>query len=160
KVWTGCLQAGSTPSAFRLTLDPGTAVAGPDDPASLGDPFVQLLGDAKKLDFAKHMGTHVRVSGKELSPAEAEREAALRPDQQEANATAAGLGGRGGGHLRYVRVEAISSTSGAERPLPLPGRGRDEFHFLRPPSSARPQKLKFIPTPDSPCTPSTGPSSS
>jgi hypothetical protein len=115
KVWTGCLQAGSTPSAFRLTLDPGTAVAGPDDPASLGDPFVQLLGDAKKLDFAKHMGTHVRVSGKELSPAEAEREAALRPDQQEANATAAGLGGRAGRHLRYVRVESISSMSGACR---------------------------------------------
>jgi hypothetical protein len=112
KVWTGCLQAGSTPSAFRLTLDPGTAVAGPDDPASLGDPFVQLLGDAKKLDFASLVGKHVQVNGKELSPAEAEREAALRPDQQEANATAAGLGGRAGRHLRYVRVESISSTSG------------------------------------------------
>ena len=113
KVWTGCLQAGSTPSAFRLTLDPGTAVAGPDDPASLGDPFVQLLGDAKKLDFAGLVGKHVKVNGKELSPEEAEREAALRPDQQEANATAAGLGGRAGRHLRYVRVESISSTSGA-----------------------------------------------
>jgi hypothetical protein len=115
KLWTGCLQAGSTPSAYRLTLDPGTAVAGPADPASLGDPFVQLVGDAKKLDFAGHVGKHVKVSGKELSPAEAEREAALRPDQQEANATAAGLGGRAGRHLRYVRVESITSMSGACR---------------------------------------------
>ena len=41
---------------YRLTLDPGTAVAGPDDPASLGDPFVQLLGDAKKLDFRDARG--------------------------------------------------------------------------------------------------------
>jgi hypothetical protein len=113
KVWTGCLQAGTTPSAFRLTLDPDSAVAGPDDPASLGDPFVQLLGDAKKMDFAKHVGKHVRVSGKELSQAEAEREAALRPDLQEANATAAGLGGRAGRHLRYVRVEAIASMTGS-----------------------------------------------
>jgi hypothetical protein len=112
KVWTGCLQAGSTPSAFRLTLDPGTAVAGPNDPASLGDPFVQLLGDAKKLDFAGLVGKRVKVNGKELSPEEAEREAALRPDQQEANATAAGLGGRSSRHLRYVRVESISSMSG------------------------------------------------
>jgi hypothetical protein len=112
KVWTGCLQAGSTPSAFRLTLDPGTAVAGPDDPASLGDPFVQLLGDAKNLDFAGRVGKHVKVSGKELSPEEAEREAALHPDQQEANATAAGLGGRAGRHLRYVRVDSISPLSG------------------------------------------------
>jgi hypothetical protein len=112
KEFTGCLQAGSTPSAYRLTLDPGTAVAGPSDPASLGDPFVQLLGDAKKLDFSKHVGKHVRVSGKELTPEEAERQAALRPDQQEANATAAGLGGRAGRHLRYVRVESIASMSG------------------------------------------------
>jgi hypothetical protein len=109
KAWTGCLQAGSTPSAFRLTLDPGSAVAGPNDPASLGDPFVQLLGDAKKLDFAKHVGKQVRVNGKELSPEEAEREASLRPDQQEANATAAGLGGRAGRHLRYVRVDSITA---------------------------------------------------
>jgi hypothetical protein len=113
KIWTGCLQAGSTPSAFRLTLDPASAVAGPNDPASLGDPFVQLLGDAKKLDFSKHVGKQVRVSGKELSQEEAEREAALRPDQQEANATSAGLGGRAGRHLRYVRVESITSTDGA-----------------------------------------------
>jgi hypothetical protein len=115
KIWTGCLQAGSTPSAYRLTLDPGTAVSGPDDPASLGDPFVQLIGNTKKLDFATHVGKHVRVSGKELSPEEAEREATLRPDQQEANATAAGLGGRAQRHLRYVRVESISSTSGSCR---------------------------------------------
>jgi hypothetical protein len=113
KAWTGCLQAGSTPAAFRLTLDPGTAVAGPDDPASLGDPFVQLLGDAKKLDFATHVGKHVKVSGKELTREEAEREAALRPDLQEANATAAGLGGRAGRHLRYIRVASIDSVGGA-----------------------------------------------
>ena len=59
------------------------------------------------------MGKHVKVNGKELTPEEAEREAALRPDQQEANATAAGLGGRAGRHLRYVRVESISPMSGA-----------------------------------------------
>jgi hypothetical protein len=44
KSWSGCVQAGSTPSTYRLNLDRGTAVAGPDDPASLGDPFLQLLG--------------------------------------------------------------------------------------------------------------------
>jgi hypothetical protein len=115
KVWTGCLQAGSTPSAYRLTLDPGSATAGPNDPASLGDPFVQLLGDSKKLDFAGNVGKRVKVNGKELSPEEAEREAALRPDQQEANATAAGLGGRAGRHLRYVRVESITTMSGTCR---------------------------------------------
>jgi hypothetical protein len=113
QVWTGCVQAGSTPSAYRLTLDPGTAVAGPNDPASLGDPFVQLLGGPKKVDLSKHVGKRVKVNGKELTPEEAERQAALRPDQQEANATAAGLGGRAGRHLRYVRVESISPMSGA-----------------------------------------------
>ena len=115
KSWSGCLQAGSAPSTYRLNLDLGTEVAGPDDPASLGDPFIQLLGDAKRLEFSGHVGKHVRVTGKALSPEEAAREAALRPDQQEANATAAGLGGRSERHLRYVRVESIANAPGTCR---------------------------------------------
>jgi hypothetical protein len=115
KSWSGCLQAGSAPSTYRLNLDLGTEVAGPDDPASLGDPFIQLLGDAKRLEFSGHVGKHVRVTGKALSREEAAREAALRPDQQEANATAAGLGGRSERHLRYVRVESIANAPGTCR---------------------------------------------
>ena len=52
QVWTGCVQAGSTPSAYRLTLDPGTAVAGPNDPASLGDPFVHQDSSRKAMSTA------------------------------------------------------------------------------------------------------------
>jgi hypothetical protein len=115
KSWSGCVQAGSAPSTYRLNLDSGTAVAGPDDPASLGDPFIQLLGDGKRLDLSVHVGKHVKVTGKELSREEAAREATLRPDQQEANETAAGLGGRPQRHLRYVRVESIASTRGTCR---------------------------------------------
>lgn len=113
KAWAGCLQAGSAPSSYRLNLDPGTGVAGPNDPVSLGDPFVQLLGDAAKLDFARYAGKHVTIKGKELSQADAEHEAALRPDLQEANATAAGTGGRSDRHLRYVRVQSIAEAPGA-----------------------------------------------
>jgi len=113
KVWSGCLQAGSAPSTFRLNLDAGSAIAGPSDPASLGNPFVQLTGNLTRLGVADHVGKHVTVKGKELSPEEAARLAALRPDQQEANATAAGTGGRSDRHLRYVRVESISNSPGS-----------------------------------------------
>src|SRR6188768_849010 len=84
--WSGCLQAGSTPSTYRLNLDSGSAVAGPSDPVSLGDPFVQLVGNLAKLGVADHVGKHVTVKGKALSAEEAAHMAALRPDQQEANA--------------------------------------------------------------------------
>ena len=51
--WSGCLQAGSTPSTYRLNLDAGSAVAGPNDPVSLGDPFVQNVGNLAKPGVAK-----------------------------------------------------------------------------------------------------------
>src|SRR6187200_2364050 len=110
--WSGCLQAGSTPSTYRLNLDSGSAVAGPSDPVSLGDPFVQLVPGGK-VDLAGHVGKHVVVRGKELTPAEAERQAVSRPDQQEANATAAGTGGRSERHLRYVRVASVKEAPGS-----------------------------------------------
>lgn len=111
--WSGCVQAGSVPSTYRLNLDEGTAVAGPDDPASLGDPFVQLIASAKKLNLTQYVGKHVTVTGKLLTPEEAAREAASRPDQQEAAETAAGTGGRPQRHLRYVRVEKVGITPGS-----------------------------------------------
>jgi hypothetical protein len=110
--WSGCLQSGSTPSTYRLNLDAGSAAAGPNDPVSLGDPFVQLVGNLAKLGVADHVGKHVTVKGKALSPEEAAHLAALRPDQQEANATAAGTGGRSDRHLRYVRVQSIADSAG------------------------------------------------
>jgi hypothetical protein len=110
--WSGCLQSGSTPSTYRLNLDAGNAAAGPNDPVSLGDPFVQLVGNLAKLGVADHVGKHVTVKGKALSPEEAAHLAALRPDQQEANATAAGTGGRSDRHLRYVRVQSIADSAG------------------------------------------------
>jgi hypothetical protein len=112
KVWVGCLQAGSAPSTFRLNLDEATDAAGPDDPASLGPPFVQLIGDATRLNLTRHVGKHVRIKGRELSHEEAAQEAALRPDLQEAATTAGGIGGRAERHLRYVRVESISAARG------------------------------------------------
>jgi hypothetical protein len=108
--WTGCIVAGTTPGAYRLNLDEGSAVAGPGDSVSLGDPFVQLVG---KVDLSGHVGKHVVVRGKELSAAEAERQAVSRPDQQEANATAAGTGGRAERHLRYVKVTSVKATPGS-----------------------------------------------
>ena len=112
--WAGCVQAGSTQNTFRLNLDPESAIAGPADPASLGSPFIQLLA-APKLNLAKHVGDHVTIKGKELTPQEAEHEAALHPDQQEANATAAGTGGRSERHLRYLRVQSIAVSPGSCR---------------------------------------------
>ena len=89
----------------------GTAVAGPGDPVSLGEPFIQLLA-APKLNLAKRVGDHVTIKGKELTPEEAEHQAALHPDQQEANATAGGTGGRSERHLRYLRVQSIALSPG------------------------------------------------
>jgi hypothetical protein len=112
KTWTGCVQAGSVPSTYRLNLDQGTAVAGPDDPASLGSPFVQLVAEKEKMNLTRFVGTHVTVTGKALSPEEAAREAANRPDRQEAAETAAGTGGRPQRHMRYVKVEKIEAAPG------------------------------------------------
>jgi hypothetical protein len=107
------LPAGWQHATYRLNLDSGSAAAGPNDPVSLGDPFVQLVGNLAKLGVADHVGKHVTVKGKALSPEEAAHLAALRPDQQEANATAAGTGGRSDRHLRYVRVQTIADSAGA-----------------------------------------------
>jgi hypothetical protein len=109
--WTGCVVAGSTPGAFRLNLDEGAAVATPADPSSLGDPFIQLVTD--KVDLSQHVGHRVNVRGTQLSPEQAERLAITRPDHQEANATAAGTGGRPERHLRYVRVTSVKQVSGS-----------------------------------------------
>lgn len=112
--WVGCVQAGSTQATYRLNLDQGTAVAGPGDPVSLGSPFVQLL-PGPKVRLSRHLGEHVTIKGRELSPEESDRQAAMHPDQQEANATAAGTGGRSERHLRYVRVESIAVSPGSCR---------------------------------------------
>ena len=71
---------------------------------------MQLIGSEKKLNLTQYVGKHVTVTGKALTPEEAAREAARRPDQQEAAETAAGTGGRPQRHLRYVRVEKIATT--------------------------------------------------
>jgi hypothetical protein len=112
KTWVGCVQAGSVPSTYRLNLDPGTAVAGPDDPVSLGEPFVQLVADTAKVSLTRFVGKHVKVTGKALSPEEAAREAANRPDRQEAAETAAGTGGRPQRHTKYVKVEKVENAPG------------------------------------------------
>ena len=109
--WTGCVQAGTAPSTYRLNLDEGTAAVAPDA-KGLGGPFLQLVGDAEKLDLTRFVGKHVTVTGRELPPDEAAREAASRPDQQEAAETAAGTGGRPQRHFRYVRVEKIAAAPG------------------------------------------------
>jgi len=72
---------------------------------------IQLLA-APKLNLAKRVGDHVTIKGKELTPEEAEHQAALHPDQQEANATAGGTGGRSERHLRYLRVQSIALSPG------------------------------------------------
>jgi ketosteroid isomerase-like protein len=111
--WTGCLQAASAGFTYRLNLDPGTAFAGPNDPASLGTPFVQLMGDTAQLsNLRRHAGKRVKVTGRQLSFEEAERAAANRPDRQEAAETAAGTGGRPQRHLRYVRVTSVEEMPG------------------------------------------------
>ena len=110
QTWVGCLQAASVPSTFRLNLDaPEGTSTGAD---RQGGPFLQLLTTRDSLDLASHVGKRVRVRGRELTADEAAREASRRPDQQEANETAAGTGGRPQQHLRYVEVESLSSVPG------------------------------------------------
>jgi hypothetical protein len=115
QTWTGCLQAGTAPGSYRLNLDEGTAVATPDDPASLGRPFLQLISRGPKTALTRYVGKHVTVTGHELSREEADQQAAQRPNEQEANETAAGPGGRPQRHLRYVRVAKIAEAAGACR---------------------------------------------
>lgn len=110
QTWVGCLQAASAASTFRLNLDAPASAAPADD--SQGGPFLQLLTKQDSLDLASHVGKRVRVTGRELSAEEAAREAARRPDQQEANETAAGTGGRPQQHRRYVEVESLSAAPG------------------------------------------------
>jgi len=143
KSWAGCVQAGSTPETFRLNLDQATGSSGATESTSLGAPFIQLLTGARPVDLTSYVGKHVRVTGRQLSAKEAEQEAAARPDQQEANETAAGTGGRPQRHLRYVRVESISVVQGvcrSSRPTTRPrfatssSRAR---HGSTPPSTPR-----------------------
>ena len=112
KTWVGCVQAGSVPSTYRLNLDPGTAVVGPDDPVSLGDPFVQLVADTTKMNLTRFVGKHVKVTGKALSPEEAAREAANRPHLNVARETPGGTGGRPQRHTKYVKVEKVENAPG------------------------------------------------
>ena len=110
QVWVGCLQAASVPSTFRLNLDaPEGTSTGAD---RQGGPFLQLLTKRNSLDLASHVGRRVRVTGRELDAEEAAREAARRPDRQEANETAAGTGGRPQQHRRYVEVESLAAAPG------------------------------------------------
>jgi hypothetical protein len=110
QTWVGCLQAASVPSTFRLNLDAPEGT--PVEAERQGGPFVQLLTRQDSLDLASHVGRRVRVRGRELTAEEAAREASRRPDQQEANETAAGTGGRPQQHFRYVEVESLSSVPG------------------------------------------------
>jgi hypothetical protein len=115
--WTGCVQAGSAPSTYRLNIDPsagataGAAAATPVE-GTHGDPFVQLLGGETKLDLTKFVGKRVRVTGRQLTAAEAEQEAARRPNRQEAAETAGGTGGTPQRHVRYVRIQTMTETGG------------------------------------------------
>jgi len=113
RAWAGCVQAGSAPSTYRLNID-GAAnarerVATTAD-GTQGDPFVQLVGGATTLDLTKYVGKHVRITGRQLSDAEAAQEAARRPNRQEAAETAAGTGGTPQRHDRYVRIQAITEA--------------------------------------------------
>ena len=115
QTWTGCVQAGSAPATYRLNLDaPAGAKSQPTSPSggTQGDPFVQLVSGDTKLDLTKHVGKHVRLSGRLLTDAEAERQAARHPNRQEAAETAAGTGGSTQRHERYVRVQSITPARG------------------------------------------------
>ena len=118
QTWIGCVQAGSAPSTYRLNLDPpaaaaaGAAATGSRVEGTQGDPFVQLLGGETKLDLTKYVGKRVRVTGRQLTAAEAEQEAARRPNRQEAAETAAGTGGTPQRHARYVRIQTVTETGG------------------------------------------------
>jgi hypothetical protein len=117
QTWTGCVQAGSAPSTYRLNIDPPAARTAADAAATpvegtQGDPFVQLLGGETKLDLTKFVGKRVRITGRELTAAEAEQEAARRPNRQEAAETAGGTGGTTQRHARYVRIQTLSEIRG------------------------------------------------
>jgi hypothetical protein len=129
--WTGCVQAGSAPSTYRLNLD-SPAARGSDTPSTPADgaapaasgttgttgsgtqgtPFVQLISANRTLDLTGFVGKRVRIEGRELSEPEAAEEAARYPNRQEANETAAGTGGTPQRHDRYVRVEKIAAIAG------------------------------------------------
>ena len=115
-VWTGCVQAGSAPATYRLNLDqPGAPQRKPTPrgrQVRRADPFVQLVSGATKLDLTKYVGKRVRVTGRQLTDAEAEQEAARRPNRQEAAETAAGTGGTTQRHERYVRIETVTPAAG------------------------------------------------
>ena len=120
QTWTGCVQAGSAPSTYRLNIDPpapaaATGAAGSQVDGTQGDPFVQLLGGETKLDLTKYVGKRVRVTGRLLTAAEAEQEAARRPNRQEAAETAGGTGGTPQRHERYVRIQSVAETGTACR---------------------------------------------
>jgi hypothetical protein len=116
QTWTGCVQAGSAPATYRLNLDappaaksdPGSSPAG----GTQGGPFLQLVGGDAKLDLTRHVGKRVRLTGRLLTDAEAERQAARHPNRQEAAETAAGTGGTTQRHERYVRVQSITPVGG------------------------------------------------
>ena len=116
QTWTGCLQAGNAPGTYRLNLDqPARTPAqtqGTSTEGTQGDPFVQLVTSATKLDLTKHVGKRLQVTGSQLTDAEAEHEAARQPNRQEANETAAGTGGTTQRHERYVRVASVTPASG------------------------------------------------
>jgi hypothetical protein len=117
QTWTGCVQAGSAPSTYRLNIDPpapGKAAGAAAAPVegTQGDPFVQLLGGETKLDVTKYVGKRVRVTGRQLTAAEAEQEAARRPNRQEASETAGGTGGAPQRHARYVRIQTVMPAGG------------------------------------------------
>ena len=73
---------------------------------------MQLLGGETKLDLTKYVGKRVRVTGRQLTAAEAEQEATRRPNRQEAAETAAGTGGTPQRHARYVRIQTLAETGG------------------------------------------------
>ena len=116
RAWNGCVQAGSAPSTYRLNLDrsgpSGRERTDATAEGTQGHPFVQLVGGATSLDLTKYVGKHVRITGSQLSDAEAAQEAARRPNRQEAAETAAGTGGTPQRHDRYVRIQAIAEAPG------------------------------------------------
>jgi hypothetical protein len=116
RAWTGCIQSGSAPSTYRLNLDQAATDPSKTDStapqATQGDPFVQLVSGVTKLDLTKYVGKRVRVTGRQLTDAEAEEEAARRPNRQEAAETVAGTGGTPQRHERYVRIETVTPAGG------------------------------------------------
>ena len=112
QTWTGCVQAASAPSTYRLNIDPPAAgtPAGTAAGGTQGNPFLQLLGGDTKLDLTKYVGKRVRVTGRQLTAAEAEQEVARRPNRQEAAETAGGTGGTPQRHALYVRIGSITET--------------------------------------------------